>query len=75
MTPALVAVALTLLTAALLAEEWHWRRTHRPVAQRPVRGRCLVCVPAVHVDDIFVHSRLVHARRAVGAEDMSEWAS
>jgi hypothetical protein len=77
MTLQIAAVFLTLLTAALLAEEVAWRRRQRRLAERRhvPPTRCLVCPGTPMVDDYRTHSRLVHRPRARGVEDSREWAS
>lgn len=75
MTPLLAAVAMALLTAALLLEEWSWqRRQARLAARRSVpQVRCLVCPGGPVVEDFRTHSRLVHAPRVVAPEDRASW--
>lgn len=75
MTPALVAVALALLTAALLWEERSWQRTLRKrAAAAPRTLRCLCCEGAPLVEDIATHTRLAHMPRERAAEDFPEWS-
>lgn len=74
MTPLIAAVALALITAALLLEEWSWQRRQRLMAARRVPPvRCLVCPGGPMVEDFRTHSRLVHAPRVRAAEDHDAW--
>lgn len=75
MTPALVAVALVVLTVALLIEEVSWQRRQRLLAARRAvpSMRCMVC--DITVDDFRVHSRLAHQPRARAVEDAPEWSA
>lgn len=75
MTPAFAAVALVMLTVALLLEEWSWRRRQARLAARRMvpTVRCLVCPGGPVVEDFRTHSRLVHAPRVRAAEDHEEW--
>jgi uncharacterized iron-regulated membrane protein len=72
MTITLAAVALALLTAALLWEDRRFRRTHPP---RPARTlRCLCHETPMPVVDMAAHRRLFHSPRVVGVEDQSAWS-
>lgn len=75
MTPAIAAVAMVILTAALLLEERSWqRRQARLAARRAVPSmRCLVCPDAPVVEDFRTHSRLVHQPRVTAPEDRQSW--
>lgn len=75
MTPAIAAVALVVLTAALLLEERSWQRRQRMLAARRAvpSMRCLVCPGTPLVDDFRTHTRLAHQPRAVAPEDRQSW--
>jgi hypothetical protein len=73
MTIQLAAVFMALLTAALLLEERSFRRRTRPAPK--VTYRCLCCDGAPVVDDIHVHTALVHRPRTTAPEDRPEWST
>jgi cytochrome c-type biogenesis protein CcmH/NrfF len=77
MTITIAALAVVTITAALLWEEWSWKRQQRKQAARravpPVR--CMVCPGSPMVDDFRTHSRLAHGPRVPAPEDSREWAS
>lgn len=76
MTPLLVAVALAVITIALLLEELFWQRRQRALAaRREVPSmRCLVCPGTPMVADFRTHTRLAHQPRERAAEDFPEWS-
>jgi uncharacterized membrane protein YhiD involved in acid resistance len=74
MTLTLTAVALALLTGALLLEERSFRRRVARL-RTPTTLRCLVCLGTPLVEDMATHTRLVHGKRVTAVEDSREWAS
>jgi cytochrome c-type biogenesis protein CcmH/NrfF len=78
MTVTLAALAMVVITAALLLEEQSWQRRRARLAARravPSPVRCMVCPNAPMVDDFRTHSRLAHIPRERAAEDFPEWSN